>query len=91
MTNDVMHSTQYKIRYKGAILYGSRERPLKIIKSEDSITKSNKSKLKLDFLSENFKFKLTKCKSHFHNWQFKSHQLTFQNCEFAVAKTQFSI
>ena len=76
-------------------MYGGRERPLKTLKVRTqirkSITKSNNSKLKLDFLSENFKFKLTKCKSHFDNWQFKSHQLTFHKCEFAVARTLFSI
>ena len=50
-------------------------RALKVtIQIRKSMSKGENSELKVDFESENFKFKLTiKYKIHFHNWQFKSH------------------
>ena len=54
---------------------------------------SNNSKLKVDCLNENFKFKLTKCKIHFHNWQYKSHNWhsTTANSQLRKHSSQFSV
>ena len=53
------------------------------IPNRKSISKSENCKLKVDFKSENFKFKFTKCKIYFHNWKFKSH-----NWHWAIANSQ---
>ena len=52
---------------------GGREWPLIMrTQTQKSISKSNNSKLKVACSSENFRLKLTKCKSDFHNWQLKA-------------------
>ena len=81
-------------RRKVGIISGSGSfRGLYRTQIRKSVSKSNNSKLKVDFLSENFKFKLTKCKSHFPNWQFKSHNwhsLT-ANSQLRKRTSQFSV
>ena len=56
--------------------------------TQKAISKSNKSKLKVACSSENSKFKLTKCKIYFHNWQFKAiidiRQLRIRSFQFSV-------
>ena len=48
--------------------YGGREWPSKVTTQiQKSISKSENSKLKVGFLSEHFKLKLTKCKIHLQN------------------------
>ena len=56
--------------------------------TQKSISKSNNSKLKVSCSSENSKFKLTKCKCHFQNWQSKAITDTRQ---LRICSFQFSV
>ena len=53
--------------------------------------KSYNSKLKVDFQSANFKFKLTKYKIQFQSGKFKSHNRHWTIMKSQLRKTQFSI
>ena len=52
--------------------------------------KSLNSKLKVDLLNENFKFKLTKYKIDFQNWKFKCHNRHWTMVNSQLRKTQLS-
>ena len=81
-------------RRKVGIISGSGSfRGLYRTQIRKSVSKSDNSKLKVDFLSESFKFKLSKCKIHFHNWQFKSHNWhsTTANSQLRKRTSPFSV
>ena len=71
-------------------MYGRREWPLIMrTQTQKAISKSNNYKLIVACSSENCKFKLTKCKIYFHNWQFKAiidiRQLRIGSFQFSVS------